>query len=137
MVNDLHSTHSSGSSCNGLIVPERFVPKRNVVHATLAGGTGTKRLEDDVDEPLGSQDVAADDGGVVPRHQYGALGQDDFDRAEAALVEGNVTPDHATEAVDDGRVGDGRRSVAVAPHLIARAAKINQTTSYEKTLTNR
>lgn len=96
------------------------------VHAALGPRRGPERVEQEVDEPLRRQRVAAADGGPRRRVQEAVLGQDDPRRREAPLVQRDVRPDQEPERVDQRRVGDGGRRVHVRQHLARRPREVER-----------
>ena len=126
----------AGAAGYGLVVAEAFCggvgvgvgvaaeAEGEVVAVALGGGAGGEGEEDDVGDALGGEDVAADDGGVVGGGEEGFGGDEDADRFEAALVQGDVVFDEAAEAVDDGGVGDGFGGVGVGVDLGAGAGEV-------------
>ncbi|TKW49634.1 hypothetical protein CTA1_6123 [Colletotrichum tanaceti] len=125
----------AGAARDGLVVPEAVLvlardrvlaarAKGQVVAAALAGGGRAEGPEHDVRDALRGQDVAADHGEAGPRVEDAALGDDDVDRRQAALVEGDLGRDEAAQAVDDGRVRDGHGRVGVAEDVRARAGEV-------------
>eukprot|EP00967_Tisochrysis_lutea_P001075 scaffold1378_cov24-Tisochrysis_lutea.AAC.2 len=79
------SRPGAGAACDGLIVAEGLVPKREVVHATLGGGARSKCLEYDINHPLRGEDIAADHGGGWRGVEQAAFGDAERDGSEAAL----------------------------------------------------
>ncbi len=70
--------------------PEIFIAESDVVAAALAGRAGAEGQEDDVDDPLRGQHVAADHGRRLGRVQDGTFRNDDLDRVQAALLVGKT-----------------------------------------------
>lgn len=95
-----------------------------VVAVALGGGAGGEGEEDDVRDALRSENVAADDGGLVGGGEEGVWGDEYPDGFQAALVQGDVVGDEAAEAVDDGGVSDGFGGVGVAVDFGARAGEV-------------
>lgn len=126
----------AAASRDGLVVPEawerlagsrvgaRIRAEREVVAAALGGGAGAERLEHDVGDALRGDDVAADDGGGLGRREDAGRWDADVDRGQTALVERHIGVDHAAQAVDNSRVGDGDRGVPAAVDLRAGAGEV-------------
>lgn len=114
-------TYSSAAAADGLVVAPVVLSEGGVVHAALTRGARTKRLQNDVDDPLGGLHIPSDDGSVVRRVQERALRNDNTNRDEAALVKGYVVADEASHAVDQGGDRDRFRRVAISPDLRTRS----------------
>jgi hypothetical protein len=65
--------HRAAASCDRLVTPPGAAAKCNIIHAALRSGAHPEGLQDDVDNSLGRQDVAADNRGVVAGVQDRAL----------------------------------------------------------------
>ena len=97
--------------------------RRDVVHGALAGGGNHVReglregAEEDVGDALRRLDVAGGDGGGRARVHQAALGGDDGDGSQDALVGGRGLADDAAEDVEGGGERDGERRVDAAPAL--------------------
>lgn len=61
-----------------------------------------------------SKNVATDDGGLGRGRQERLLWDLHVDRFETSLVQGNVLLDQAAQTVDDGGIGNRRRSIDVS-----------------------
>ena len=95
----------------------------DVVHGALAGGGNHVReglgegAEEDVGDALGGLDVAGGDGGGRSRVHQAALGGDDGDGSQDALVGGRGLADDAAEDVEGGGERDGKGRVDAAASL--------------------
>lgn len=77
--------HRAAASCDRLVTPPGTTAKCNIIHTSLRGGTHTESLQNNVDDSLGRQNVAADHRGVVTGIQDWAFRDDDLDRGETTL----------------------------------------------------
>mmetsp|Transcript_36027 Transcript_36027/g.112630 ORF Transcript_36027/g.112630 Transcript_36027/m.112630 type:complete len:232 (+) Transcript_36027:479-1174(+) len=114
----------SCSSSYRLVVAEGGVSEGDVVHAALGGGAVGESFENDVGHPLRCENVSPYNSSRVVGKENGAGGDGNSDWSEAALIEGDVFPYHGTQTVDNGRICDGTRGVAVAVDLSACACEV-------------
>ena len=104
----------------------------HVVHGALAGGGNHVReglregAEEDVGDALGGLDVAGGDGGGRSRVHQAALGGDDGDGAQDALVGGRGLADDAAEDVEGGGERHGEGRVDAAPTLGRRLGEVQR-----------
>jgi hypothetical protein len=93
--------------------PIRTKSKSQVITITLAGSASLESLEDHVGDALGGEDVAAYDGCLVRGREERFWRDENFDRLETTLVEGDVFGDQTSEAINDGAVSYSLRGVCI------------------------
>lgn len=79
-------THCTTASCNGFITSPSITSKSHIVHAALRCGTDPERLQNNINDPLGGENISPDDGRVVAGIQDRPLRDYNLDRGQAALV---------------------------------------------------
>ena len=115
----------AGAAAHGLVVLVRVVAEDDVVHRPLARREHAEGAVERVGHRLAGLGVPGHDGSRILRRQHGALGNDDVDRLETALVQRNVVVHQGAEDVEHGRAADRRRRVEVGRPLRAGAGEVD------------
>ena len=115
----------AAAAADGLVVLVGVVAEGEVVHRPLRRGHRLECAEQRVGGPLRGLDVAGADRGRIFAGEDGALRDDEFDRHETAVVQGDVGLDEGAKDVEHGGPGDRRRGVEVPGLLLARAGEVD------------
>mmetsp|Transcript_4201 Transcript_4201/g.12029 ORF Transcript_4201/g.12029 Transcript_4201/m.12029 type:complete len:295 (-) Transcript_4201:2128-3012(-) len=118
----------SGASCDGLVVPKLVITERQVVHAALAGGACGERLQHHIHDPLRCQHVAPHNARIGRRVQQCVLGNDEFDRCQATLVERDGLSDERSQRVNHGAVSHGRWRIVISQYLRSGSGEVERGT---------
>jgi hypothetical protein len=122
----VESVARAGAGGDRLVVLVAFVAEGDVVHRARALGLDAHGGVQGPGDRLGGLHVPGDDGRRRDGGEHRALGDDDLQRAQAAVVEGDVVGHEGPEDVEHGRCHHGGGRVEVGGQLGGGAGEVQR-----------